>query len=208
MTQKRDNCHEYMEVIGIFLTPQERTNFAGENKALVYYVANMFISSGVTYDELVSIATLGFAKALNGFDMENGAKFSTYAIRCMRNEILYFLRKERKHQMNVSLNKVLSTDKNGNDLSLEQTLESDQDSIEDMTVNDERYTYLWKALEELSENERYVAIYRYGLDRGIIKTQTEIAEEIKMSQANVSKIENAIKDKLKVILVKKFKVTS
>jgi len=195
----------------LLLTNEEKEKLAEENYSLVFYVVKMFQNSGVSYDELVSIAMVGYAKALNAFDKERNVKFSTYAINCIKNEILFFLRKEKVHQRNnVSFNTILSTDKNGNDLSLEETisnLDVHEKSVEEDIYIGEDVELLYKALEHLTEKERYIVTYRYGLDRGIIKTQKEIAEIVGMSQANVSKMEKNVLEKIKRILREKYHVS-
>lgn len=192
----------------MLLNEEEKNQIAEENYSLVFYVVKMFQNSGIPYDELASIAIVGYAKALNAFDTERNVKFSTYAINCIRNEILFFLRKEKGHMRNnVSMNTVLSMDKNGNNLSLEDTV-SEQDGNrpsleEDIMVADD-VKFLRFALEHLTPKEQYIVTYRYGIDRGIIKTQKEIASHIGMSQANVSKMEKNILDKVKKILKEKY----
>lgn len=192
-------------------TDEEKDQHARENESLVFYVVKMFQSSRIDYDELVSIAMVGFAKALHAFDKKRNVKFSTYAINCIKNEILFFLRKERNHVKNsVSMNSILSMDKNGNSLSLEETisgLDNDERSVEDGIMLSGEIEVLRKSLEDLSSKEQYIITYRYGLDRGIIKTQREIADAIGMSQANVSKIEKNILDKIKKILKDKYYLT-
>lgn len=194
----------------MLLTEEEKNTIAEENLLLVYYVVKMFQNSGVPYDELVSIAMVGYAKALNAYDTERETKFSTYSINCMRNEILFFLRKEKGHmQNNISMNTILSMDKNGNNLSLEDTVSnknSNEASLEhDVLVSDE-IRFLRMGLEHLTEKEKYIITYRYGLDRGIVKTQKEIANHIGMSQANVSKMEKNILEKVKKILSEEYKM--
>ena len=188
----------------MLLNSEQKNTFAEENYSLIFYVVKMFQSSGISYDELVSIAMVGYAKALNAFDLDRNVKFSTYAINCMRNEILFFLRKEKSHIINnISLNMILSMDKNGNNLSLEETVGSfdvDTISVEDEIVMADNVSILKKALKYLTPKEKYIIIYRYGLDRGIVKTQKEIANKINMSQANVSKMEKSILEKVKNIL--------
>jgi RNA polymerase sporulation-specific sigma factor len=194
----------------LLLTKEQKEALAEENYSLVFYVVKMFQNSGVSYDELVSIAMVGYAKALNSYDPDRNVKFSTYAINCIRNEILFFLRKERRHmRYNVSLSTILSMDKNGNNLSLEETvsnLDVDEISLEDDVLVSDDIKYLQLALEHLTPKERYIITYRYGLDRGIIKTQKEIADHIGMSQANVSKMEKNILDKIKKILKEKYNI--
>lgn len=182
----------------------EKENMAEENMLLVYYVVKMFQNSGIPHDELTSIAMVGYAKALNKFDTSRDVKFSTYAINCIKNEILFFLRKEKRHMKNnVSLNTILSLDKNGNDLQLEEIIsdcDNDAKSLEDIIIDEDNKQFLNKALDKLSPKEKYIIIYRYGLDRGIVKTQKEIANNIGMSQANVSKIQKNALEKVKGIL--------
>lgn len=195
----------------MLLTEKEKEQLAEENYSLVFYVVKMFQGSGVSYDELVSIAMVGYAKALNSYDTERNVKFSTYAINCIKNEILFFLRKERNHIRNsISMSSVLSMDKNGNSLHLEETVSNydlEERSVEDDIILSGDIEILRKALNDLSEKERYIITYRFGLDGGIIKTQREIADAIGMSQANVSKIEKNILDKIKRILKERYHVS-
>lgn len=194
----------------MLLTTEEKEIIAEENLSLVFYVVKMFQNSGVSYDELVSIAMVGYAKALNAFDTERNVKFSTYAINCIKNEILFFLRKEKNHvKNNVSMNFILSTDKNGNNLSLEETvsnIDQNEKSLEENVMLSSDIEILMASLEELTEKERYIITYRYGLDNGIVKTQREIADVIGMSQANVSKIEKNILEKIRKILKDKYQI--
>ncbi|WCK56937.1 sigma-70 family RNA polymerase sigma factor (plasmid) [Aneurinibacillus sp. Ricciae_BoGa-3] len=192
----------------MLLTNEEKNQIAEENYSLVFYVVKMFQNSGVSYDELVSIAMVGYAKALNAFDTERNVKFSTYSINCIRNEILFFLRKEKGHMRNnVSLNTVLSIDKNGNNLSLEETVstqDNDENSLEEDVMVADDVKFLTLALDHLTTKEKYIIINRYGLNGCDIQTQKEIANHIGMSQANVSKMEKSILDKVKRILKEQY----
>lgn len=192
------------------LNEEEKEKLANENYSLIFYVVKMFQGSGVSYDELVSIALVGYAKALNSYDKDRKVKFSTYAINCIKNEILFFLRKERNHIRNsVHMSSILAVDKNGNSLQLEETIsniDANGRSVEEDVILSGDVEILRKALNDLSEKERYIITYRFGLDGGIIKTQREIADAIGMSQANVSKIEKNILDKIKRILREKYHV--
>ncbi len=185
------------------LTEQEKKDLSEENFSLAFYVVKKFQNSGVAYDELVSIAMVGFAKALNAYDKKRQVKFSTYAINCIRNEILFFMRKEKAQiRNNVSLSSVISVDKNGNSLCLEETIKNSDSTfqLEDDILLKEDINTLREALRYLSPKESYIITYRFGLNRGIVKTQKEIADDINMSQANVSKLEKNILDKLRAVL--------
>lgn len=192
----------------MLLTTEEKELIASENFTLVYYVANSFRNTRIDLAELVSIGVVGYAKALNAYDTTREVKFSTFAINCIQNEILFFLRKEKKHmQNNISMNLILSTDKNGNSLNMEDIVSEesgDTRSLEEgAELNSDIYA-MRMAIKDLSPKEQYIVTYRFGLDRGIIKTQSEIAEIIDMSQANVSKIEKNILVKMENLLKNKY----
>lgn len=197
----------------MFLTAEQQDKMAEENMSLVYYVVNMFSNTKVSPDELASVAFVGYAKALKAFDTDRNVKFSTYAINVMKNEILFFLRKEQvRIRTGVSMNMALATDKNGNELSVEDTIDTDEwengRSLEEEVIFSEYADILSEIIETLPPKEQYIITYRYGLDNGIVKTQREIAEIIKMSQANVSKIEKNILDKMRKVMKSDYHVHS
>jgi len=195
----------------LLLTPEEKDTIANENQALIFYVVKLFRSTKIPYDELVSIANLGFGKALNSYDTERKTKFSTYAISCMRNEVLLFFRKEKLRIYNdVSMDATLATDKEGKALNIEDTMSQEYKegrlSLEDDLLLNEDLDYMQKAIRHLTEREQYIITYRYGLVDGIILTQEEIARQIDMSQANVSKLEKVILGKLQTILKEQYNI--
>jgi len=172
---------------------------------LVHFVANKFRNTRIDYDDLYGAAMFGFTKALNSFDKARGAKFSTYAVNCMKNEVRFFLRKERRQSdHNVSYNLVLSTDKNGNDFELYNILSDKSDEakeVSELLVRKENHEVILRAVSQLSELEQYIINHRYGLNGCEFKTQKEIAAEINMSQANVSKIQKNCMKKIKKFLM-------
>lgn len=177
-------------------------DLADANIKTVYYVANKFRGNS-DFDELVSVGMYGYSKALDKYSPVRGIKFATFAIHCIYNEILFYLRKEKKIQQNsVSINTKLSTDKNGNDLIIEDIIPdyrpNPAESLSESNVSDT----IKKSLGGLSATERFIIIYRYGIDRGIILTQKDIATKLDMSQANISKIEKNSLEKLEEILSK------
>lgn len=190
------------------LNEKEKAEIAEKDYPLVKHLAKKLQNPNVPYEELISAGIVGYAKALNSFNKNKGAKFSTYAFNCIQNEMLFFMRKETINANNtVSLNKVISTDKNGNDLCLEEVVsKSSENSLEDSVVLSEDIMYLKKALNYLTEEERFIIVSRYGLNNNKVKTQNEIAGKVKMSQANISKKEKFILDKLKRIMRNKLGV--
>jgi len=194
----------------LLLTAQEKNKIAEENFNLVHSAANSFSSSGIPHDELVGIGSVGYVKALNTYDDKKGTKFSTYAMYCIRNEILHFLRKENKHTKNTILSEtVLFNDGEGHALTIEDTLSADMSNealVEDLILFKEDLSILMDAVKKLPEREQKIIIYRYGLNGGKVFTQTEVGEKLNMSQANVSKLEAGILEKLKKELKGKIKL--
>lgn len=183
-------------------TDEEADDIAIENERLVYYVANRFRSSGVSIEELSSVGFYGYAKAIKTFDKNRNVKFSTYAINVIKNEICYFLRKENKHRSkNVSLNKILSTDQNGNPFELTDILDDvDTPTVDEQIITEDRLRILLEIIDRLPEKERYIILNRFELKGNKKKTQKEISEEINMSQANVSKLQKNAIQKIKFYL--------
>lgn len=189
-------------------TKEEKEKIAEENMALIHFVLKSIHTQNIPYEELFDAGMMGYAKALDSFDKSRKVRFSTYAINCIRNEIFFFLRKEQKHMSKtISMNTVLSTDNNGNTLELIDTIDAEDEvnSLEHLVENSENRKILLEALEYLKPEEKYILIYRFGINNGEIKTQKEIAETIHMSQANVSKIQKNCLHKLRIILRKDFR---
>lgn len=191
-----------------FLTQEEKTQYYLENKRLISYALKKISRpDGIEYAELEDVGTFGFVKALNTYDKANGTRFSTYAVKCVLNEVFYYLRKEQRHLSMVdSLDKEVATDNNGNSLTIGDTVSESISSKEILTeqtmlLDELRHTLL-TCIEELQDDEQYLIIYRYGLDNNIVKTQTDIANTLNMSQANISKLEKTCLKKLRTILKK------
>ena len=104
------------------LNTNEKNVMAEKHRKLIYYTAQMFKNSGIDKEELESICEFGFAKALDKYDKDKGIKFTTYAVSCMKNEVLCQIRKDKSHKNDISLNTPLSQDKNGNELQLEEII--------------------------------------------------------------------------------------
>lgn len=195
------------------LENEEKDMLAAKNIPLIHSIVKKFANTGIEYSELLSTGYVGYAKALDTFQKGKNVKFSTYAYRCIKNEILYFLRREKRHKDNdVSLFKPISTDKNGNVMTVDSTISTidiGERSVEDNVEMSETVKILLEIIDtNLNENEAYIIKNRYGLGNIKPKTQKEIADEINMSQANVSKLEKGINDKIKKIMSSKYKIKS
>ena len=209
---------EYFIPKNAVLTDEDKNRLAEENMSLVQYVVKRFINTGIDYDELFSVALMGYVKAINSYNptrvtkQGKPIKFSTFAYRCIENEIFYFIRNDKKvREKTVSLQTTLSTDKNGNTLDLDSTLSTESQgelSLEEEIAKKEVIGVLLEIINnELTEKERLIITHRFGISAEN-KTQNELAQMVNMSQANISKLEKNIMDKIKKIMISKYKIKS
>lgn len=194
----------------LLLTPEEKNKLAEENFNIIHYVAKGFSNTGIQHDELVGIGSVGYTKALNTYSEKKGAKFSTYAVVCVRNEILHFLRREKKHIDNTVLSgNAMYSDGEGGVLTIEDTLSSemnDEAFVEDIILLNEDIEILMDAIGKLSKRDQFIIKNRYGIGDGEIMTQEQIGKILGMSQANVSKLEQGIIEELNSLLKGKINI--
>jgi len=175
------------------------------NLRLVAHIAKKYASNLQDNEEYISIGTIGLIKGIDSFSEDKGFKLSTYCSRCVENEILMHLRSNKKMSGDVSMNSVIGTDKDGNDMELIDIIEQEGtdpiDNIYNKVVTKEMLKYI---NEHLTDRERKVIHMRYGLGREDEKTQQEVADILKISRSYVSRIETKIQKKLaKFIQVEK-----
>ena len=101
------------------------------NLRLVAHVSKKYASTNIDQDDLISIGTIGLIKGINSFNIEKGAKLSTYVSRCIDNEILMHLRATKKIGAEVYLNEPIGKDKDDNVVTLEEVLENNERNIEE-----------------------------------------------------------------------------
>lgn len=168
------------------------------NLRLVAHIAKKYAKNEQEMEEYISIGTIGLIKAINSFKENKGFKISTYASKCIENEILMNIRSSKKINLEVSLNTVIGTDKDGNDMELADTIDEGSkpaiDTIYNKALVEQVIKYI---LTELPEREKYIMSSRYGLDGKKYKTQQEIADELCISRSYVSRIETKVQNKLK-----------
>lgn len=167
------------------------------NLRLVAHIAKKYQNVDEEMEDLISIGTIGLIKAVASFDITKG-KLSTYASRCIDNELLMMLRTKKKTSKEVSLYEPIGIDREGNAISLLDIIEHEQtDVIERMELyeNTKRLAILLEKV--LNEREREIVFLRYGLITGKEMTQREIGERLQISRSYVSRLESKALSKLR-----------
>jgi RNA polymerase sporulation-specific sigma factor len=161
------------------------------NLRLVAHISKKFNSSGVEADDLISVGSIGLIKALKTYKLDKGSQFSTYASRCIENEILMLLRSSKKHGNTYGLESPIGTDKDGNELTIADTIEdTNVDLFEDAhkTIVAQKLSKIIDGV--LTKREKEIINMRYGLNGQHVLTQREIANKLKISRSYISRIEN------------------
>ncbi len=166
-----------------------RNRLIEHNLRLVAHVVKKYYMSASEQDDLVSIGTIGLIKAVDTFDAEKGVRLSSYAARCIENEILMFFRNCKKSAQDVSMNEPIDTDKDGNALVLMDVMATEDLIVEELDTKI-KSECLYRYIDEvLSERERIIVSLRYGLGGKIPLTQREVAKKLNISRSYVSRIE-------------------
>lgn len=167
------------------------------NLRLVAHIAKKYQNVDEEMEDMISIGTIGLIKAIDSFDAGKG-KLSTYASRCIDNELLMFLRAKKKTSREVSLYDPIGTDREGNEINLLDIIEQDQiDVIDRMEAEDKLSRLSGLIHDRLSDREREIITLRYGLTSEYEVTQREIGRKLGISRSYVSRIEKRALEKLR-----------
>ena len=159
------------------------------NLRLVAHVSKRYRNS-FAQDELISVGSIGLLKAIKSYNYDKGSSFSTYATRCINNEILMLIRSEKKHNNQVYLDDAISIDKDGNEISLIEVLSDQCEEIESIVDNKIMFEKILSIInKKLSDREKEVIFMRYGICGYSQYTQFEISEILGISRSYISRIE-------------------
>jgi len=160
------------------------------NMRLVAHIVKKYQNTGYDSDDLISYGTLGLIKAVDTFRPDCGTAIGTYAARCIENEIRMVLRATRKQRNETSLQEPIGSDKEGNEITINDVLGTAPDLVEEsVATHIEARNVLHVIREQLPQRERDVMEMRYGLGHGKAKPQREIAQKLGISRSYVSRIE-------------------
>ena len=113
---------------------------------------------------MVSIGTIGLIKAVNTFDSSKGIRLSSYAARCIENEVLMFFRNGKKSAQDVSMNEPIDTDKEGNTLTLMDVMSTEDNIVDNLDIKIKSEQLKKYLVEVLTPRERIIIELRYGLN--------------------------------------------
>ncbi|HLR61089.1 MAG TPA: RNA polymerase sporulation sigma factor SigK [Lentibacillus sp.] len=166
-----------------------RNKLIEHNLRLVAHIVKKFENTGEDMEDLISIGTIGLIKGIESYSSDKGTKLATYAARCIENEILMHLRALKKVKKDVSLHDPIGQDKEGNEISLIDILEAENQNIIEYIQLNMEIEKMNDYLSILDNREREVILYRYGLNNYKEMTQREIASMLDISRSYVSRIE-------------------
>ncbi len=167
------------------------------NLRLVAHIVKKYSGAGEAED-LISAGSIGLIKAINTFNADKNTQLSTYAARCIENEILMLIRVNKKHNQAISLNESLGTDKDGNDICLMDIIPAYEgqsiESVENKIMNKKLLSLIKQVL---NEREYTILKMRYGLEGTHPKTQREVAKELGISRSYISRLETKAIDEIR-----------
>ncbi len=178
-----------------------RNKLIEHNLRLVAHIVKKFDAARDT-DDLISIGTIGLIKGIDSYKNNKKTKITTYAARCIQNEILMYYRSNKNRGNTISLNDSIGYDKEGNEINLiEMIKDKGMDLFEKVNIKN-NIILLNEYLKLLNPREKEIIIKRYGLYNTREMTQKEIAKELKISRSYVSRIEKRALTKMLTEFIK------
>lgn len=194
------------------LTPEEEQKYLDEfangneeaknilierNLRLVAHIVKKYPNYNKDNEDLISVGTIGLIKAIMTYKQGKGTKLATYAARCIENEILMCIRTNKKYYNDLYLQDTIGIDKDGNEVTLQDKVADNKDSIDDQVGLKLETKLLYEKIKKvLKGREKTVIELRYGLLNGEEVTQREIAKLLGISRSYISRIEKKALKKL------------
>ena len=177
-----------------------RDKLIEHNLRLVVFLAKKYENTRVDLEDLVSIGTIGLIKGIKTFSSDKNIKLATYASRCIDNEILMYLRKNKRIKTEISFDESLSFDSDGNELKLEDILGTDADIVTKGLEKETEKELVINEINKLNGRDKEIIVLRYGLDGKKEMTQKDVALKLGISQSYISRIEKKVIRRLKSIV--------
>jgi RNA polymerase sporulation-specific sigma factor len=177
---------------------EARKELIEHNLRLVAHIVKKYYTTAGDPDDLVSVGTIGLIKAIDSFNIDNGARFATYAGKCLQNEILMYFRAQKKHSGVTSINDPVDIDKDGNPLTYLEIIAAPDDIVDsiDRKIKLEKIIRAIKTV--LTDRERKIMMLRYGMNKsGKNYAQRDVARMLGISRSYVSRLEKSAIDKIR-----------
>ena len=169
------------------------------NLRLVAHIVKKYSNAGEA-DDLISVGSIGLIKGIETFEYGKGSQLATYAAKCIENEILMYIRANKKHRQNVSLSESVGMDKEGNEITLMDILQLKEESVFSKVETNILMEKIVKIVDtKLPQREREIVRLRYGIG-GKSHTQIDVAEKLGISRSYVSRIEKKALSKISKII--------
>lgn len=181
---------------------EARNKLIEHNLRLVAHIVKKFDTKDIDTDDLISIGTIGLIKGIDTYKNDKKTKITTYAARCIQNEILMHFRSQKKMGPTISLNDSIGHDKEGNEINLIDIIKDDTTDLFETLDLKNNIELLKKYLKLLNNREKEIIIKRYGLNNQKDMTQKEIADELNISRSYVSRIEKRALTKILTEFIK------
>ncbi len=167
------------------------------NLRLVAHMVKKYPLSYNDTEDMLSMGIIGLIKAVQSFNPQKNCRLATYASRCIENELLMYLRGQKKHDKTISLMDTINADSDGCEIILMEVIENHEDDPYTHIEQMENIKKLYETLSSLSKREQYILINRYGLLGQTPKTQQELSTILGISRSYISRIENGAIKKLR-----------
>ena len=179
---------------------EARNKLIEHNLRLVVFLAKKYDTTMYDLEDLVSIGTIGLIKGIKTYKLDKNIKLATYASRCIDNEILMFLRNNKKRTKEVSFEDSINFDSEGNELKIEDVFGTEEDIVHKSIECQEDKKILEEEISNLDDRDREIIEFRYGLCGKRELTQKELADKLSISQSYISRIEKKVIKKLKNLM--------
>ena len=179
---------------------EARNKLIEHNLRLVVFLAKKYDNSLYDLEDLVGIGTIGLIKAIKTYKLDKNIKLATYASRCIDNEILMFLRKNKRRMSEVSFEDSINFDSEGNELKIEDVYGTEDDIVAKSIEDKDNKKLLEMEVKKLSERDKEIIEERYGLFGKKELTQKELADKLHISQSYISRIEKKVIKRLKTLM--------
>lgn len=192
----KDEEEKYIKMLSTNEKEIAREKLITHNLRLVAHIVKKYDNCGVLYDDLISVGTIGLIKAVDSFSMDKSKKISSYLSRCIENEILMYIRSNKKTISTVSIFDSIGEDDDGQEIKLEDILSGESIDYNEKMDNENKISQLFKYMKVLDDFELKILSMRYGLNGQREYTQKEIGKNLNISRSYVSRIEKKALNKL------------